>query len=145
MMMAVGNEARVKFDRVVALHVRPPTPGAHLVDLVLLRHIVPLFLTPTMNSLYTSGVRQTSSIQADLERLKGGDTSAALLGACIFIVSPAWRARGGQHILSITTLDANFAVHPSPFLTPLNFMVISRSHRPVRADIRVPRRDATHG
>ncbi|KAI5890656.1 V-snare-domain-containing protein [Schizophyllum commune H4-8] len=33
-----------------------------------------------MNSLYTSGVRQTSSIQADLERMKGGDTSAALLG-----------------------------------------------------------------
>ena len=30
MMMAVGNEARVKFDRVVALHVRPPTPGASL-------------------------------------------------------------------------------------------------------------------
>ena len=74
-----------------------------------------------MNSLYTSGVRQTSSIQADLERLKGGDTSAALLGACNFIVLPAWRARGGQHILSITTLDDNFVVHPSPFLTPLNF------------------------
>ncbi|KAL0577315.1 Protein transport protein bos1 [Marasmius crinis-equi] len=33
-----------------------------------------------MNSLYTSGVRQTSSIQADLERLRNGDASAALLG-----------------------------------------------------------------
>ncbi|PBK91559.1 golgi SNAP receptor complex member bos1 [Armillaria gallica] len=33
-----------------------------------------------MNSLYTSGVRQTSSIQADLERLRNGDTSASLLG-----------------------------------------------------------------
>ncbi|KAI0344569.1 V-snare-domain-containing protein [Trametopsis cervina] len=33
-----------------------------------------------MNSLYTLGVRQTSSIQADLERLRNGDTSAALLG-----------------------------------------------------------------
>ncbi|KAI0040321.1 V-snare-domain-containing protein [Auriscalpium vulgare] len=33
-----------------------------------------------MNSLYTLGVRQTSSIQADLERLRGGDTSASLLG-----------------------------------------------------------------
>ena len=36
--------------------------------------------TRTMNSLYTLGVRQSSSIQADLERLRGGDTSASLLG-----------------------------------------------------------------
>lgn len=34
-----------------------------------------------MNSLYTSGVRQTASLQADLERLRNGDTSASLLGA----------------------------------------------------------------
>ncbi|GJE95860.1 V-snare-domain-containing protein [Phanerochaete sordida] len=33
-----------------------------------------------MNSLYTLGVRQTNSIQSDLERLRNGDTSAALLG-----------------------------------------------------------------
>jgi golgi SNAP receptor complex member 2 len=33
-----------------------------------------------MNSLYTSGVRQTTSIQADLERLRSGETSASLLG-----------------------------------------------------------------
>ncbi|ESK97126.1 transporter bos1 [Moniliophthora roreri MCA 2997] len=33
-----------------------------------------------MNSLYTSGVRQTSSIQADLERLRNGDVSASLMG-----------------------------------------------------------------
>ena len=33
-----------------------------------------------MNSLYTLGVRQTNSIQADLERLRNGDTSTALLG-----------------------------------------------------------------
>jgi Golgi SNAP receptor complex protein 2 len=33
-----------------------------------------------MNSLYTAGVRQTNSIQADLERLRAGDASAALLG-----------------------------------------------------------------
>ncbi|KAH9976381.1 hypothetical protein BGW80DRAFT_1293359 [Lactifluus volemus] len=33
-----------------------------------------------MNSLYTLGVRQSSSIQADLDRLRGGDTSASLLG-----------------------------------------------------------------
>lgn len=36
--------------------------------------------TTTMNSLYTLGVRQSSSIQADLERLRGGDVSASLLG-----------------------------------------------------------------
>lgn len=34
-----------------------------------------------MNSLYTSGVRQTNSLQADLERLRNGDNSASLLGA----------------------------------------------------------------
>ena len=34
-----------------------------------------------MNSLYTLGVRQTSSIQADLERMKSGEYSAALSGA----------------------------------------------------------------
>jgi len=33
-----------------------------------------------MNSLYTLGVRQTNSIQADLERLRAGDTSASLMG-----------------------------------------------------------------
>jgi len=33
-----------------------------------------------MNSLYTSGVRQASSLQADLERLRNGENSAALLG-----------------------------------------------------------------
>ncbi|EDR09061.1 golgi SNAP receptor complex member bos1 [Laccaria bicolor S238N-H82] len=33
-----------------------------------------------MNSLYTSGVRQTNSLQSDLERLRNGDNSAALLG-----------------------------------------------------------------
>lgn len=36
----------------------------------------------TMNSLYTLGVRQTNSIQADLERLRTGDMSASLLGQC---------------------------------------------------------------
>ena len=33
-----------------------------------------------MNSLYTLGVRQTNSIQADLERLRNGEKSASLLG-----------------------------------------------------------------
>jgi hypothetical protein len=31
-----------------------------------------------MNSLYTLGVRQTNSIQADLERLRNGDCSAQI-------------------------------------------------------------------
>ncbi|KAF9481541.1 synaptobrevin [Pholiota conissans] len=33
-----------------------------------------------MNSLYTSGVRQTNSLQADMEKLRNGDNSPALLG-----------------------------------------------------------------
>jgi Golgi SNAP receptor complex protein 2 len=33
-----------------------------------------------MNSLYTHGVRQTNSLNADLERLRNGDSSASLLG-----------------------------------------------------------------
>jgi len=33
-----------------------------------------------MNSLYTSGVRQTTSIQTDLERFRNGDNSASLIG-----------------------------------------------------------------
>ena len=33
-----------------------------------------------MNSLYTLGVRQTSSIQTDLERMRGGESSASLQG-----------------------------------------------------------------
>ncbi|KAI0790785.1 V-snare-domain-containing protein [Abortiporus biennis] len=33
-----------------------------------------------MNSLYTLGVRQTNSIQADLERMRNGDSSASLIG-----------------------------------------------------------------
>jgi pyrroloquinoline quinone (PQQ) biosynthesis protein C len=36
-----------------------------------------------MNSLYTSGVRQTNSLQVDMERLRNGDNSPALLGAYI--------------------------------------------------------------
>jgi len=33
-----------------------------------------------MNSLYTLGVRQTSSVQADLEKMKSGESSASLQG-----------------------------------------------------------------
>ncbi|KAH8828177.1 synaptobrevin [Flagelloscypha sp. PMI_526] len=33
-----------------------------------------------MNSLYNAGVRQTSSLQGDLEKLRNGDNSPALLG-----------------------------------------------------------------
>lgn len=39
------------------------------------------FSKSLMNSLYTLGVRQTNSLQADLERLRNGDNSASLLGA----------------------------------------------------------------
>ena len=39
-----------------------------------------------MNSLYTQGVRQTSSIQADLERMRGGDSSPSLIGAFFVLV-----------------------------------------------------------
>lgn len=44
-----------------------------------------------MNSLYTQGVRQTNSIQADLERLRNGEKSASLLG-----LSACARSRGGK-------------------------------------------------
>lgn len=37
----------------------------------------------TMNSLYTLGVRQTSSIKVDLEKMTAGDSSTALLGEYI--------------------------------------------------------------
>ena len=40
-----------------------------------------------MNSLYTLGVRQTNSIQADLERLRTGDANASLLGLSIIPTS----------------------------------------------------------
>jgi len=33
-----------------------------------------------MNSLYTLGIRQTSSIQADLDKMRAGDTSSSLQG-----------------------------------------------------------------
>ena len=42
-----------------------------------------------MNSLYTSGVRQTNSLQADMERLRNGDNSPALLGDWI-LKRPVW-------------------------------------------------------
>jgi Golgi SNAP receptor complex protein 2 len=38
-----------------------------------------------MNSLYTLGVRQTNSLQGDLERLRNGDSSASLLGSSVRI------------------------------------------------------------
>jgi hypothetical protein len=48
---------------------------------------------PAMNSLYTLGVRQTNSIQADLERLRNGDSSASLLGPSYLLT----RTRVGEH------------------------------------------------
>jgi hypothetical protein len=40
-----------------------------------------------MNSLYTSGVRQTNSIQIDLDRLRAGESTPALIGEQGF---PIW-------------------------------------------------------
>jgi len=42
-----------------------------------------------MNSLYTLGVRQTNSIQADLERLRTGDANASLLGLSDITSTPS--------------------------------------------------------
>ena len=44
-----------------------------------------------MNSLYTQGVRQTSSIQADLERMRGGDSSPSLIGVFFVLFFFFWR------------------------------------------------------
>jgi len=41
----------------------------------------PASLRSIMNSLHTQGVRQTTSLQADLERMRDGDNSTALQGA----------------------------------------------------------------
>lgn len=38
-----------------------------------------------MQSLYTLGVRQTTAIQADLERLRGGDSTVSLLGTARYL------------------------------------------------------------
>lgn len=42
-----------------------------------------------MQSLYTLGVRQTTAIQADLERLRAGDHSVTLLGTLSFAQRPS--------------------------------------------------------
>jgi len=58
-----------------------PTFRAALTGFLVLQSSRTVFvLTLDMNSLYTSGVRQTNSLQADLERLRNGDNSPALLG-----------------------------------------------------------------
>src|ERR1700722_2104583 len=43
-------------------------------------YVINVYAFLTMNSLYTLGVRQTNSLQADLERLRNGDNSTSLLG-----------------------------------------------------------------
>jgi len=43
------------------------------------------FRLDNMNSLYTLGVRQTSSIQEDLEKMRSGDLSTSLQGIWIVI------------------------------------------------------------
>jgi hypothetical protein len=63
----------------------------------------------TMNSLYTLGVRQSSSIQADLERLRGGDVSASLLG-----LSHVVSMRFGSFTLSRFRADIRFTRRDEP-------------------------------
>jgi hypothetical protein len=50
-----------------------------------------------MNSLYTLGVRQTNSIQADLERLRSGDASASLIGQLSARSTPGAEELTGSH------------------------------------------------
>ncbi len=57
-----------------------------------------------MNSLYTAGVRQTNSIQADLERLRNGDNSAALLGSQQLWSQPTLTLTPGQISASLAAL-----------------------------------------
>jgi hypothetical protein len=64
----------------------------------------------TMNSLYTLGVRQSSSIQADLERMRGGDTSASLLG----LSPPLTRSDLVSDILYPARADICFARRNEP-------------------------------
>ena len=45
-----------------------------------------------MNSLYNLGLRQTASIQADIDKLVAGDTSAALQGAAHVAMGCATKA-----------------------------------------------------
>lgn len=56
-----------------------------------------------MNSLYTSGVRQTNSLQADLEKLRNGDNSPALLGefqwSGLMVVDTAGWLTKASHLL----------------------------------------------
>ncbi len=59
---------------------RPASPHVISGTAARTRHTHSPQTTSTMNSLYTLGVRQSSSIQADLERLRASDTSASLLG-----------------------------------------------------------------
>jgi hypothetical protein len=55
---------------------RPASASPALVNV---KHAHALTHSRTMNSLYTLGAWQSSSIQADLERMRGGNTSASLL------------------------------------------------------------------
>lgn len=45
-------------------------------------------LGPGMNSLYALGLRQTSSIQQDIDKIRAGDSSAALQGELVASSSP---------------------------------------------------------
>ena len=65
-----------------------------------------------MNSLYTSGVRQTNSLQADMERLRNGDNSPALLGEPHVFLSFVQRHSTNQVFLNfffIGQISASFS------------------------------------
>jgi Golgi SNAP receptor complex protein 2 len=64
-----------------------------------------------MNSLYTLGVRQTNSLQSDLERLRNGDTSASLLGLLRFIghFGNHWPLTARAFVSSLGQISASLA------------------------------------
>ena len=62
-----------------------------------------------MNSLYTLGVRQTNSLQSDLERLRNGDTSASLLGTSCWVVEWMWILTAPAFVSSLGQISASLA------------------------------------
>jgi hypothetical protein len=71
-------------------------------------------IDPTaMNSLYTLGLRQTSAIQADLERLRNGDVSVSLLGGqtCLTMAAAhnAYNACTSTRLSSLGQISASLA------------------------------------
>lgn len=73
-----------------------------------------------MQSLYTLGVRQTTAIQADLERLRSGDHSVSLLGASCTIPKQGgtYQLTRLQTLLCLFVIQAKYR-HRSPPSTEL--------------------------